>query len=269
MKNKVIALDIGGTSMRAAIVDNGKVHNYHQIKTPKTKLLFLKKINELIKNLDSSDVSGIGVGIASPLKNGILKNPPNLPLKNFNLKKFLEKEFKKRVEIKNDAGCFALAEFKKNPRYNNFILLTIGTGIGGGIIINGKEYRGRGHGAEFGHIYIRGKEWELLWKETRKKIKKEFGEEKLIRDLVKMKNKKTKKLLDEVADYFGEGIASLISVFDPDVVLIGGGIRDAGDVFLKSLRKKIKKYSFLQGKTPVYWTGLEHPGIVGASLLLE
>lgn len=269
MKNKTIAFDIGGTSIRAAIVDKGKIYNYQQIKTPKTKLLFLKKIEELIRNLNSEDISGIGIGIASPLKNGIIKNPPNLPLKNFNLKKFLEKKFKKRVEIKNDAGCFALAESRKNLKYKNFILLTIGTGIGGGIIINREEYRGNGYGAEFGHIYIRGREWEFLWKETRRKIKNEFNEPKLIRDLVKMKNKKAKKILDESADYLGEGIASLISVFDPDVVLIGGGVRDAGDVFLKNLRKKIKKYSFLKSKTPIYWTSLEHPGIIGASLLLQ
>ncbi|MCW8965355.1 MAG: ROK family protein, partial [Candidatus Pacearchaeota archaeon] len=256
IRNKVIAFDIGGTSIRAALVKNNKIIEYFKIPTPKKKKLFLEKIDELVKKFNSISVKGIGVGIPSPVKDGVVKNAPNIALKNFDLKKYLQKKYKKKVEIKNDAGCFALAEAKLGTKSDNFILVTLGTGIGGGIVINGEEYRGTGYGAEFGHMYLRDKEWESLWKNTRKKIKREFKEQILIKDLVRMKSKKAENILDEAADYLGQGIASLISAFDPEVVLIGGGLRESGHSFLKQIRRKVKKYSFLPKTTPIHWTKL-------------
>ena len=268
MAKKIIAFDIGGTTMRASIVKENKILKRIQIPTPKDKKLFISKIEELIEELNPKNAKGIGIAIAGLIKDGQVKDAPNLALKNFNLKKHLEKKYKKKVEVKNDAGCFALAESKLGIKAKNFILITLGTGIGGGIVINGEEYRGTGFGAEFGHMYVGEKHWETHWQNTRKKIKREFKKQLLFKDLIKINNPSSRKILDETTDYLGKGIASLVNAFDPEIVIIGGGIREAGDPFLNLVKKKVKKYSFLPKNTPIVWTKLEHPGTLGASLLV-
>ncbi|MFH1521900.1 MAG: ROK family protein [archaeon] len=269
-KKNIIAFDIGGTSIRCGLVRNNKILKLIQCETPKTKKLLLNKICELTDGFMDENVVGIGIGFPAPIKNGIVKNSPNVQLKNFNLKKYMEKKFKKRVEIANDVDCIALAELKLGIKKNDFFVIALGTGIGGGIVVDGKLHSGGGgYGSELGHIIINGKDFESLWKETKSKIKKEFGKEILIRDLVKMKNKKAKKILEEAADYLGEGIASVISVLDSEIVVLGGGIRDSGNVFLKMVNKKVKKYSFLPKKVKVIWGKTDMPGVLGAALLLE
>jgi len=140
--SKVIAIDLGGTNLRVALVKDNKILKYIKKKTPKNKNDLLKEMVDSIFSLMTEDVKAIGVGSPGPLKNGIIQNPPNLPFRNFNLKKYLELQFKKRVVIENDAKCVAIAEANLGCRKKNFIILTLGTGIGGGIIINGKLYKG-------------------------------------------------------------------------------------------------------------------------------
>ncbi len=269
MHNKIIAFDIGGTSVRAAIVQNNKVCKYLRVPTSKEKPVFLHQIENFIEELISKDVIGIGIACPSPIKNGIVKNPPNIPLKDFNLKAHLEHKFKKKVEVANDAGCVALAEARLGCKKKSFFILTLGTGIGGGIIINGEPYRGTGYGAELGHILIDGKDMESLWKETRASIEREFKEKLLIKDLVELDTPKARKILEQASQYLGEGIASLINALDPEIVIISGGIKESGEGFLDMIRAQVKKYDFLPKKTPIAWTSLEHPGILGASLLIH
>lgn len=270
MGKRVIAFDIGGTSIRASTVENNKILEYYKIPTPKDKREFLERINELVKKLNSKKISAIGIAIAGVIENGVVKNSPNLGLKNFNIKSYLEKKYHKKVIVSNDVNCFALAESKLGVKGKNFILVAFGTGVGGGIVIGGKTYRGSGYGAEFGHMHI-GPEiyWETTWQKIRDKIKKSYGDNILFKELIKMKTDKANKLIDEVTDCIGMGIASLVSAFDPEIVVIGGGIREAGTPFLDIIKKKVKKYSFLPKSTPVVWTALEHPGTMGASLLVS
>lgn len=269
MTHKVLALDIGGTSIRIAVVEGKNIKNYQRVPTPNNKDQFLERINLLISNQMSKDIKGIGIGFPSPIKNGVIKNPPNLHIKDFDLKGYLEKKFKKRVEIYNDAGCAAIAESVYGNKKKNFIVVTLGTGVGGGIIINGKPYRGTGYGSEIGHIMIKGKQLEKHWQETRRKYKKLYGEEMLMRDLLKIKTKESKNLLEEMSDYMGQGLASLVSVLDPEVIVLSGGIKECGPKLLSYLQKGLDKYTFLPKKTKIVWTTLEHPGTLGASLLIK
>jgi glucokinase len=210
-----------------------------------------------IFSLMAEDVKAIGVGSPGPLKNGIIQNPPNLPFRNFNLKKYLEMQFKKRVVIENDAKCVAIAEANLGCRKKNFIILTLGTGIGGGIIINGKLYKGDGNAGELGHIILdNGKDFESLWKEKGGKIKELF-------------ENKEKEKLKIVSKYLGQGIASLINVFDPEVVIIAGGVRENGNRFLNMIKKEVKKYQIIPRNVEIKFSKLEHPGILGASLLVR
>jgi len=270
--NKVIAIDIGGTLLRVGLVKNNKIIKYIKKRTPKEKKLFIKELTSSISVLIDKDVKGIGIACAGPLKDGIIKNPPNLPLKNFNLKKFLEKKFKKRVEIENDAGCIALAEVNFGCKKKNFIILTLGTGIGGGIIINKKLYKGQEYAGEIGHIIIdNGKYFEELAasKKIRTLTKKYFSKSLLINDLLKINNPKSTKILQEVSMYLGQGIASIINIFDPEIVILSGGIKETGSRFLNMIKKQTKKYTILPKTTIISWTKLNHPGILGASLLLK
>ncbi len=269
-KRAVIAFDIGGTSIRCGLVLNNKILRLVSCDTPKSKKLLLEKIVELAGNFMGDDVVGIGVGFPAPVKDGVVKNPPNVDLKNFNLKKYLERKFGKRVEVANDVGCVALAELKMGIKRKNFFVIALGTGIGGGVVIDGKLYRGAGgYGSELGHIFVRGKDFESLWKGTKRRIEKEFGKGVLVRDLVRMKDAGAKKILEEAADYLGEGIASIVSVLDSEVVVLGGGIRDSGKVFLRMVNESVSKYSFLPTKIKVVWGKVDMGGVIGASLLLS
>lgn len=152
--------------------------------------------------------------------------------------------------------------------------MTLGTGIGGGIIINGKLYKGEGYAGELGHIILdRGIDFENLagGKRLKKLTKKEFGKELLVNDLIKIQNKdsKARKILNEISMYLGQGIASLINIFDPEVVILSGGVKETGPVFLNMIKKQAKKYTILPKTTEIKWTSLKHPGILGASLLVS
>jgi glucokinase len=267
---KRIAVDLGGTHLRVGVVEDRKVSNFIQKSTPRTQKELLDALADSISQCMSDDVEGIGVSSPGPLKDGVIHNTPNLPFKVFNLKKFLEEKFKKKVEVENDAHCVALSELKVGVRKKNFIVLTLGTGIGGGIIINNEMYEGQGYGGEMGHIVIDdGRYLETLWQENRAKAKELFGDQFLIKDLYKNRDKRAKELLGEIFTMFGRAIGSYINIFDPEVVVLMGGPRDAGNKFVRSIEKEAKKYVILPKMPKIQWSKIGHPGILGASLLLD
>jgi glucokinase len=260
--NKIVAVDLGGTNLRAALVQDRKILRYVKRPTPKTKDKLLEILVEAISEVFDKDVKAIGMGSPGPLKDGVIQNPPNLPLRNFNLKKFLHKKFKVRVEIENDARCVAIAESKLGCKKENFIIFTLGTGIGGGIIINGKLYGGRGNAGEFGHIVLDNKKYfEKWWQEYRKDF--------ILKDLVKSQDPRSKRILEELSSCLGQGIGSLINAFDPEIVVLMGGSREAGNKFLNLIKKEAYKYTIFPKTTPIIWSKLDHPGLLGASLLIK
>jgi len=265
---KIIGVDLGGSNMRVALIENNKILKYLKEKTPSKSKDLINLMDGLIKGLMSKEVRAIGVASPGPLANGIIRNPPNIPLKNFNLKAHLQKKFKKKVEIANDASCVALAEARLGCKKKNFFILTLGTGIGGGIIINGEPYNGRGYAGELGHLILNDENLEDLWQKNREYCKKCFGEKLPIKNLLKMRDKRAKKIIIDTADALGKGIASLINVFDPEIVLLSGGIRETGNLFLRKVKKQAKKYVLIPNFPEIKWANLEHPGVLGASLLV-
>ena len=274
-KKETIAVDLGGTNLSTALVKGNKILKFNKVRTPETSRELIKVMISEIEKLMSWKIKGIGVASPGPLKNGVIINPPNLPLRNFNLKRVLERKFRKKVVVENDANCVALAELKYGAgrRYKNFIILTLGTGIGGGVVINGELYKGKGNGGELGHIIIQdGKDMEYyagFYGQIRR-TKKTFSKELKIIDLLKMKNNShAKKSVDETADYLGMGIASLIHAFDPEIVVLAGGVRETGNEFLFKIKKKVRKYLIFREQTPIVWTKLNEAGVLGAGTLLE
>jgi glucokinase len=269
-KIKKIAVDLGGTNLRIGIVKGNKIIKYVKKNTPKNKQALLKELTDSISEFIDKDVVGVGIASPGPLENGIIKNTPNLPIKNFNLKKFLQKKFKIRVEIENDANCVAIAEAKLGCKKRNFFVLTLGTGVGGGIIINKKLYTGKGLGGELGHIILdKDKDMENLWKFYREQCVRHFGRVMLVKELLKRRDNKSKQILSGMSDVLSKGIASLANIFDPEVVILSGGVRETGKKFLNLVKKDVKKYIFLPRELNIKWSSLKHPGILGASLLID
>lgn len=272
MKKEIIAVDLGGTNLRVALVRNNKIIKYIKKRTPKEKNLIMKSLFTTISSLMNKNIKGICIAAPGPLKNGFIKNTPNISLKNCNLKKAVKDKFKVKVEVENDANCVALAEAKMGCKKKNFFILTLGTGIGGGIIIDGKLYKGFNYGGELGHIILdKGQDFEKLaaWKRIRKLTRYYFKKELLVKDLIKINNLKSKRILDEISDYLGQGIASLINIFDPDIVILSGGMKESGSYFLNMIKKSVKKYTIIPRNIEIKWSRLKHPAIFGASLLIK
>ena len=273
VENK-IAIDLGGTLLRVALVNKGKIKELIKKDTPQKKKELKKElkdsVNQILSKVDK--VKGIGISCIGPLNKGVIKNPPNLPFKKFKIEKFVKKEFNLPVEVENDANCAALAEAKLGVKKDNFIVLTLGTGIGGGIIIENELFRGQGEAGELGHILLdEEKYFEDLasGKKIKKITKKKLGKEMLVKELIDKKTEKSEEILNQIAKYLGRGIASLINIFDPQVVVLAGGFREGGKKFLKKIRENAKKYVLIDNKVKIKWSKLDEPGVLGASLLLE
>ena len=245
MPKEVIAVDIGGTHIRFAIIKNNKIFNFIKKETPKNKKDILKELVGYIEKYINKNTKAIGISCAGVIKNNVITNSPNLPLKIVNIKKYLQQKFKKRFELENDANCAALAESRFGIKKKNFLVMTLGTGIGGGIIINKELYKGKSGAGEFGEIIInQGKNLEYNYK--------------------KSKNNKEK-----LADILGQGIASLVSVFDPEIIILTGGMKNLGKAFLNNIKKKTRKY-IPQNRIPkIMWSKIKHPSLIGASLLVN
>lgn len=275
MGDKIIAVDFGGTSIRAALMKDREIIRLVKKDTlaDKGSKVVLKQLVNAISEAKRNDkIKGIGVGSPGPLINGVVKNPPNLPLRNFNLKKFLKNKFKVKVEVENDANCAALAELHYGVKKRNFFVLTLGTGIGGGVVIDGRLYTGEGYAAELGHIIIQdGRDLEYWASGSRitNDAKKIFGKKLLASDLKKLNNKRADKILIEAANNLGKGIGSLVNVFDPEIVVLDGGLKAAGKLYLKCIKSSAQKYSILPKKINIQWSKLEYAGVLGAGLLLK
>lgn len=242
MYKEVIAIDIGGTHMRFAKVKGGRISEFSKFNTPKTKKEILNLIEEeSVKRLNKK-VRGVGISWAGTVKENKVIHSPNLPIQNFNLKKYLEKKLKTKVNVENDANCFALAEIEHGSKRKNFIVITLGTGIGGGIVINRKLYKGRFSAGEFGHSITNDKK-DLEWWYQKSKIKKK-------------------------ADYVGQGIASLTSILDPEEIIIDGGMKNRGEKFLDKINKSAEKYKFVEKLPRIKFSSLKHSGIKGSASLI-
>ncbi|MCL5730088.1 MAG: ROK family protein [Candidatus Pacearchaeota archaeon] len=267
---KKIGVDLGGTFLRVGIVENNRVVKYIKKQTPKTEKELVNEMAKSISECMTSDVTGIGVASPGPLKDGIIYDTPNLPFTHFNMKQFLQRKFKKRVEIKNDAHCVALAEAKLGCKKKNFLVVTLGTGIDIQGFSDGKLYEGQGYAGELGHLVLDdGKYWEILWQENKKKTQACCSGKFMIKDMFHKKNKEAAEILRSTTRYLGQGIGSLINAFDPEVVILMGGVREAGSKFLKMISREAKNYTILPRIPPIRWSRLDHPGILGASLLIS
>lgn len=251
----VIGIDVGGTKITGILFDGKKIKKELTIVTPKNLFEFERNLIKLADFLSAGvKISAVGVGMAGAVdtKSGVIRYSPNIKyVRDLNLVKFFQLNGFKTARVDNDANCFTRAELLlgQGRKLQNFLALTLGTGIGGGIVIGRRIYRGRNNfGAEFGHIVIGDVFLEKSFQLARDK--KDF--------------KQTGKLI-------GKSLVSFINIFAPDAIIIGGGFgHNESRKYLPAARSEIRKYLFNEkAKTKILITKLKNAGALGAALLFS
>ncbi len=280
----IIGIDLGGTNIKAGLVTKkGRIIKDCETATEAEKgtRTVVNNIISAINEVKSGKVSGIGIGSPGPMdyKNGIIANPVNLPFRNVPLKKVMQKKFSLPVFLDNDANCFALGEaiFGAGKKYQNVVGITLGTGVGGGIIIDKKIYHGRGNAAELGHMTIKfdgfkarsGNNGDIEEHVSARGVRRIFGSSNpyLIYKLAEKGNKKAIKTFEEMGFYLGVGLTNIIYAFDPDIIVVGGKISNSWKFFSKAMHNTIKERYFA-APCRIVKSNLKDAGVLGAAALV-
>ena len=312
-----LGIDLGGTNIVAGVVDEKyKIVARASCKTnvprPESEIcdsmaeVALKAVEKAKITMD--DVASIGIGVPGAVnpKTGVIEYSANLFFHNWEVVKMMQERLNKKVLIENDANAAALGEYLAGSAKGakNAIAITLGTGVGGGIIIDGKIYSGSNYaGAELGHMVIvkDGREcgcgrkgcWEAyasataLINMTKEAIRNEKAEFSymlhLADDDIDNVNGKTAfdaqqagdntgaEVVNQYIGYLATGLINIINIFQPDVLCIGGGIAGQGENLLGPLRtiieqERFTKYNDKQTKVCIASLGND-AGIIGAACL--
>ena len=287
-----IGIDIGGMSIKGAAVDsNGRV--YEKFSMPFIKgepgEETIRKLAEIVKEYIAAnglENKIVGIGLGSPgtldIKNGIVNYANNLGWENLHVADIFHEILPYPVRLTNDANAASLGEAKygAGKSYDSIIMLTLGTGVGGGIIINGKLYEGNeGKGAELGHsvIVVDGEQCTCgrkgcletyasataLIRETKKAMHSnrrslmwkvcpdiDLVGGKVPFEAAKQGDKIAIDVLDNYIKYLGEGILNFCNIFRPNVIVLSGGIANAGDYLFDRVNKYIKDRNYGYKMTP-------------------
>ena len=282
----ILAIDIGGTMIKYGLVSSdGEILSTDKIETEAEKGLenILNKIDNIFKKYKENNPVGIavsGTGQINGMIGKVIGGNPIIP--NWigtNLVKILEKKYNLPAVLENDVNCVALGEkwIGAGKDLSNFICLTIGTGIGGGIILNNQLFRGENFVAgEFGHILIKKGEFEQFASTTALiRLVKERTEKTLngkeIFDLEKKEIVEYQEVISEWIENLTDGLSSIVYCFNPANIILGGGVIEQGEPLINrikdSLFKKIgpqfkEKLNIIQAKLG------NNAGMIGASYLL-
>lgn len=313
-----IGVDVGGTNIAAGLVDEKfNIKSKISVKTelPITKEGLCDKIINLINKILSTekislkDINNIGIGVPGTVntQTGVAEYLANLGLENWDIKAMLSNRMHKKIRIENDANAAAYGEYIAGAArgYDISITVTLGTGVGCGIIVNGKVYKGCNYNAaEVGHMVIAvgGKRcncgrngcWEayasirglvditktILVNEDKSKQSIIWQ---LINDDTKNIGGRTafkamdlgdelgKKIVNTYTDYVGCGITNLINIFQPSVICIGGGISREGDKLIDPIKQYVKRERYSRHsniQTNICRASLcNDAGIIGAAFL--
>lgn len=298
-KNKVITaklgIDVGGTDVKFAVIDNGEIVCRSKIPSNRESVeKILQEIcDECRKIAEVYPYKSVGAGFPGVIYDGLL-NTDNLPFKETPIIEEMENRLGVPVAADNDANCAALGEvlYGSGKAYHNAVVLTLGTGIGGGIIIDNEIFRGRGGAGELGHMVIQSENGLPCacgrtgcfeqYASTRALVRQatEAAKEnpdsilgviyqenedmngKLFFEAIHKNCPVAEAVFDHYLDWLSIGIKNLQMIFDPEVFLLAGGVTKEGDNFLKPLMAK------LDGKINVKIAELQSDaGVFGAASL--
>lgn len=271
-----IAIDLGGTNVRvASVVPGGKVVRVLVEPSLSTgsEGEVLEQLYRLIDDLMSPEVDGIGIGVPSVVdtERGIVYNVVGIPSwKEVHLKDLLEKRYHVRVAVDNDCNCFALGvtRFGKDGPHKEAFCATLGTGVGGSLIVDGRLYRGRNAGAgEIGCIPYLDKDYEYYCSSRFFVGKGTTGKDTAIAaaggDLDALA------IMEEFGGHIGKLVQMIMFAYDPSVIILGGSIAKAFPLYSEPMWRVINEFPYPKSveNLNLYATDLDHPGILGAALL--
>ena len=266
-----VGVDAGGTSIKAGLVSRGKVIKFLKVKAPHHKDEYISALINVIEKLWHQKVTVIGIGIPGPAdyKEGIIGKTPNIPLGGVNLKLAL-KRFKVPIKFENDAVCFALGEAKYGIAAGKKVVvgITLGTGVGGGIIVDGKPFKGQGNAGHVCQIvicdeYSNDKFFKFHTLESRCSARAFHASPKLLQKSAEHGNRQAIKAFDDYGKSLGVGIGTLIGILDPDMVVVGGGLAKSWHLFKDSMKETIKQITPF--KANVVKFKLKHSALLGAA----
>lgn len=267
-----LGVDIGGSSVKFAVVEGDEIKHKSSIPTNHNSSdEFIKEIaDECIRIRKEHHFNTIGIGTPGWIENGVV-TAVNLPFKGINLANELKKYISVPISIDNDANCAALgeAEFGAGKNFSNIITVTLGTGVGGGIIIDRRICHGKYSMGEIGHIIVQADGgipcacgqtgcWEKYASVTalcdRAKEAAENNKDSELYRIYSENGKLNGKLIfealnngcttanavfDKYTDWLAVGVKSLINIFGPDAIIFAGGITESGDKLINDLRAKV------------------------------
>lgn len=307
-----IGVDLGGTNIAIGIVsEDGKIIKQGSVPTlsGREPIEIVKDMAKLIDELisengtDKSDIKGIGIGSPGSIdfENGVVVYSNNLKMDHFPIVKELNALTGLPVFVDNDANCAAMGEYVLYEKEaKDFVFVTLGTGVGSGIIVDGKMIHGfNGAGGEGGHIVIvkdgvqcscgRKGCWEAyasvtaLIRQTKEAMEK--APDSLMHEMAKREgkvsgrtsfdaaragDKAAEAVVKQYAEYVAEGLTNLQNIFQPQIICIGGGISREGDYLLNPIREFVSthEYNKYMEKTKIVTAKLfNDAGIVGAAML--
>jgi glucokinase len=265
-----IGVDLGGTKILAGIVGReGKVVRRHERPTPQdSQEHVLAELEAAVAELIDDSVAAVGFGAPSPIDQvrGVVVRCVNLPLEDAPLRDLMHERFGVAVGLDNDANAAAIGEWRAGAGRgeDDLVMLTLGTGVGGGVVSGGKPFRGRnGAGAELGHVVIahdgrpcqgactgRGHlETYVSGSAATAAAREEFGPSADAHRLVRLADEgdaKAKELLEEIGRYLGSGIGSFVNIFGPQLVVLGGGFGVAAYDYLREPAEEVLRREALE-----------------------
>lgn len=307
MKKYVFGVDIGGTTVKLGLFDTeGNVLDKWEIPTRTeedgTKILpdIAESIRNKLKLIDNDAVMGVGVGAPGPIDSeGIVHRAVNLGWGTFSVKDELEELLNMPVMAGNDANVAALGEMWMGGGrgYKDLIVVTLGTGVGGGIINNGKILTGAlGAAGEIGHIHVNDNEEEIcgcgnrgcleqyssatgitrlanqMLKASDKDSVLRQGEvsAKTVFDAVKARDPLAVEVAEKFGKYLGDALAAVAGVVNPEAIVIGGGVSKAGEVLIDFIRPHYEKNVFHGSRQVVFSLATlgNDAGIYGAAKMV-
>lgn len=286
----VIGVDIGGTKIYSGLFRKGKLIKVLKFRAEagRGKKKVIENINKsvecILDGIKKSDVKGIGVASPGPLnyKTGEIITTPNLPISGVNLKKILERKFGLKTRVDNDAKCAGLAESRER-KGENFIFLTLGTGLGSCMVYNGEIFRGEMFATEFGHHTINfngprcgcGRRGCLESYTNSSAVLRYARERGLKEDAYEIQkkalngNEKYKKVYEELGKYLGIGIANIANSLDINIFVIGGGIGNAFNLFVKTALAEARRRVLVRRDLKIEKSKVgEFASLIGAGYLI-
>ena len=269
-----IGVDLGGTNIVAGLVDGDSLVKKVKVACPAkgTEGEVIDAIASLIDQLMTEDVESIGVGVPSVVdtKKGIVYNVANIPSwVKVDLKDILEARFGKPVNVNNDSNCYTLGEsrFGHGQGYKDMVCVTLGTGVGSGIIIDGKLYEGRNAGAgEVGCLSYLDKDYESYCSTPFFVAHNTSGAE--LSAKAQAGDAEAIALWNEFGQHLGELAKAILFAYDPEAIIFGGGIAAGYPHFEAALRERIQTFPYETGKdVKIFFSTDGDMALYGASAL--